>query len=257
MSDDAQARAAASGGIEFDHTPEAIRERLAAPNSVSYLRDLIYGAIDGAVTTFAVVAGATGAGLSNGVVVIMGVANLFADGFSMGVSNFLGSRAAAQQRDRARRREEHHIDRYPAGEREEIRQLFAAKGFAGDDLERIVAVITSDRERWIDTMMTEELGFARDATSAVRAALATFAAFLIVGALPLSVFIIDAISPTTISNAFAWSAVLTAVAFFGVGSLKARVVDMTWWRSGLEALFVGGAAATIAFLVGVALEGVS
>ncbi len=256
MTDDA-ASEPPSGRLEREHTPEAIRARLAAPSSVSYVRDLIYGAVDGAVTTFAVVAGATGAGLSNGVVVIMGLANLFADGFSMGVSNFLGSRAAAQQRERARRREERHIERYPEGEREEIRQLFAAKGFAGDDLERIVEVITGDRERWIETMMTEELGFARDDTSPIRAALATFVAFLIVGALPLSVFVVDALAPGAISQPFAWSAVLTAIAFFGVGSLKARIVDLTWWRSGLETLLIGGAAAAIAFLVGVALEGVS
>ncbi|MBJ7472138.1 MAG: VIT1/CCC1 transporter family protein [Solirubrobacteraceae bacterium] len=257
MSDDAEGGTGVGTHHERAHTPDAIRERLGAPHAVSYLRDLIYGAVDGAVTTFAVVAGATGAGLSNGVVVIMGLANLFADGFSMGVSNFLGSRAAEQQRDRARRREERHIDRYPEGEREEIRQLFAAKGFEGDDLERIVAVITSDRERWIDTMMTEELGFARDATSAVRAALATFAAFLVVGALPLSVFLIDALAPDVIADPFVWSAALTAVAFFGVGSLKARVVEMRWWRSGLETFLIGGAAAAIAYLVGVALEGVS
>ncbi len=244
-----------SARLQTAHTPEAIQQRLSAPPAASYLRDTIYGAIDGTVTTFAVVAGAMGAGLSNSIVVIMGVANLLADGFSMGVSNFLGSRAAAQQREQARRREARHIELYPEGEREEVRQLFAAKGFEGAQLESAVEVITADRDRWIATMMAEELGFGQEESSPLRAALATFIAFVLVGALPLLVFVVDAASPGLIPAPFAWSAVLTAVAFFAVGSLKARVVEHSGWRSGLETLTIGGAAAAIAVAVGVALEG--
>lgn len=217
---------------------------------------MVYGAIDGTVTTFAVVAGALGAGLSASVVIIMGLANLVADGFSMGISNFLGSRAAAQQRDQARRAEARQIALHPEGEREEVRQLFAAKGFDGEELERIVEVITSDHDRWLDTMMTDELGFSRDEENPWRAALATFIAFLIVGFLPLVVFLINLIDETLIDDPFFWSAAMTGLAFFVVGSVKARVVGQSWWRSGLETLFVGGTAALLAFGVGVALEGV-
>ena len=242
--------------LESEHSRDAIRRRLSQAPAASYLRDFVYGAIDGAVTTFAVVAGARGAQLSDSVVVILGVANLLADGFSMAVSNYLGTRAERQQRDRARRIEENHIEVVPEGEREEIRQLFAAKGFSGDDLERVVDVITADRERWVDTMMSEELGYGRDAASALRAAAATFVAFVVVGALPLAVYVVDAIAPGDVAHPFAWSAALTAVAFFAVGALKARVVAQHWWRAGLETLAVGGAAAAVAYVVGVALQGV-
>jgi VIT1/CCC1 family predicted Fe2+/Mn2+ transporter len=223
---------------------------------VRYLRDAVYGAIDGAVTTFAVVAGATGANLSDTIVVIMGVANLIADGFSMGVSNFLGSRAERQQRARARRGQEHEIAHNPEAERAQLRAIYAAKGFAGADLDRVVAVLTADERRWIETIMTEELGYGRDESDPLRAAATTFWAFLIVGALPLAVFIYDLLPFGDVSDPFAWSAALTGVAFFAVGAVKARLVDQRWWRSGAETLLIGGAAATLAFLAGVALEGV-
>ncbi len=221
-----------------------------------YLRDAVYGAIDGAVTTFAVVAGATGASLSDTIVVIMGVANLIADGFSMGVSNFLGSRAERQQRRQARREEQRHIREVPEGEREEIRQIFAAKGFQGDDLDRVVEVITSDEELWTETMMSEELGFPSSEPDPFRAALATLVAFVVVGFLPLTVFIYDFAVPADIENPFAWSAGLTAIAFFIVGALKSRFVDQAWWRSGLETLAIGGAAASLAYGAGALLQGV-
>ena len=129
--------------------------------------------------------------------IILGGANLVADGFGMAASNLLGSRAARQQREQVRREEQLHIRLVPEGEREEIRQIFAAKGFAGDDLERVVDVITSDPELWTDTMMSEELGFGSTEPNEYRAALATLAAFLLVGSLPLLVFVYDAVAPGT------------------------------------------------------------
>jgi hypothetical protein len=86
-----------SGDLHFHlrtgHTPEAIRARLAAEREHSYLRDFIYGGIDGSVTTFAVVSGVAGADLAASIVIILGLANLIGDGFSMAASNFLGTRA--------------------------------------------------------------------------------------------------------------------------------------------------------------------
>ena len=96
--------------LKQDHSPHAIRCRLEAGPQHSYVRDYVYGAIDGAVTTFAIVAGVAGAQLSGGVVVVLGLANLLGDGFSMAVSNYLGTRdrspaavASSQNRRRAHR----------------------------------------------------------------------------------------------------------------------------------------------------------
>ena len=240
-------------------TPGAIRERFRTPPSKSYLRDFVYGAIDGTVTTFAVVAGVAGAQLSAGVVVVLGIANLVGDGFSMAVSNYLGTRADQQLRDRHRRMEAEHIRKVPEGEREEIRQIFANKGFTGDDLERAVETITSDRDRWIDTMLTEELGVQLDSPNALWAAWTTFAAFVVFGTIPLLVYIyqVAAQPAARLADPFLPAAVLTGVTFFLVGALKSRVVECSFWRSGLETLLMGSVAAGLAFGIGALLRGVA
>lgn len=214
----------------------------------------MYGGIDGAVTTFAVVSGVAGAELSSGIVIVLGLANLIGDGFSMAAGNFLGSRADLQLLDAARVMEEKHIERYPEGEREEIRQIFAEKGFENDDLERAVEIITSNKKLWVDTMLQEELGLALDRPNPMRAALVTFGSFLAIGILPLIVFLIDYVSP--LRDPFFYSSIVTAGAFFIVGAVKARFVSQKWYLAGLETVFVGGIAAGLAYAVGMALKSV-
>ncbi len=236
------------------HSPKAIRERLESGIRHSYLKDFVYGAIDGAVTTFAVVSGVAGAGLSSSVIIILGLANLLADGFSMAVSNFLGTRAEDQLRDRIRRREEQHIRDIPEGEQEEIRQIFAAKGFSGQDLEKVVEIITADRKRWVDTMLQEEFGLALNGPSPWRAAFATFVAFITVGSVSLIVFLFEWLTRTSVSHAFLISAAMTGAAFFTVGAMKGKFVEQKWYLSGLETLLVGASASALAYGVGALLK---
>ncbi|MCB9799147.1 MAG: VIT1/CCC1 transporter family protein [Candidatus Omnitrophica bacterium] len=240
--------------FEHSHEEDAIIRRLQSGVSHSYLKDFIYGAIDGAVTTFAVVSGVAGAGLSTSIVIIMGVANLIADGFSMAVSNYLGTRAEGQTHQKLREIEEHHVDTIPEGEREEVRQIFRMKGFEGDTLEKIVEVITSDKDRWVDVMLAEEYGISFNQPSPTKAALATFSAFVLVGMVPLVAFLYQWISGHSGFDPFLLSAVMTGVAFFMVGAAKGRFLHQRWFVAGLETLLVGGAASALAYGIGLLLH---
>jgi VIT1/CCC1 family predicted Fe2+/Mn2+ transporter len=152
-----------------------------------YLGDLVYGANDGLVTTFTVVSGVAGAGLSSNVVVILGLVNLVADGFSMGASSFLSIRSAAGVEGRDR------------GIREPL--LHSA---------------------------------------------ATFGAFLVAGFVPL----LSHLVPGWRDSAYEISCVLAGITMFAVAALRSAVTNVTWMRTGLEMLFVGAAAAGVAFGVG-------
>lgn len=236
--------------LEHEHSYEAIAERLSSVRH-NYIRDFIYGGIDGSVTTFAVVSGVAGAELSTVVVLILGFANLVADGFSMAASNFLGTKAEHDDYRRIEAIERRHIDVAPEGEREEIRQIFISKGFEGEALEQAVELITSDKDIWVKTMLTEEYGLASEIRSPGKAALSTFTAFLICGMIPLVPYLFGS------GGKFQISAILTGITFFLIGSLKSFWSTTSWLRSGVETLLVGGLAASLAYAVGVLLKGIA
>ena len=235
--------------FHHSHTEEAIRRRLIEGPSLNYLRDWVYGGIDGAITTFAIVAGVVGAELSASVILILGIANLVADGFSMAAGNYSGTKAERDEYAQLRHHETHQIARDPDGEREEIRQIFRLKGFRGKDLERAVEIITSDHKRWIDVMMSEEYGMAAAPRDPLKSALSTFAAFVVCGVVPLLPFLFHAEAP------FEFALGLTAAVFFLIGSIKSRWSLSSWWRSGFETLSIGLGAAGIAYAIGYALKG--
>ena len=216
-----------------------------------HFEDFIYGAFDGSVTTFAVVAGAIGASLSPMIVVILGFANLFADGFSMAVGNYQAAKARIEYIQKERAREEWEIDNMEESERQEIRDIYAKKGFTAELLEEIVKVITTRRKVWVDTMMKEELGLIEDGRRPLDTAASTMFGFVIIGVIPLIPFLFIYVTGIHLnSESFAYSVVSTSVAFFLIGVIKGKIVKKPLIRSGAMTLFVGGIAATVAYLVG-------
>ena len=221
------------------------------------IEDFVYGGTDGAITTFAVVSGAFGASLSISVILILGFANLLADGFSMSIGNYLSRRTNKEYIEKERRKEEWSIDNLTKEEKEEIREIYKNKGLEGDLLDDIVKVITSKRKVWIDTMMREELGLVDDKKEPKDTALTTFIAFNILGLIPLSPFIIIyIIGITSISSnyAFILSSIFTAISFFLIGIIKGKIVKKSWIKSGLHTLGIGGIASTVAYIVGYILS---
>ncbi|SFT97690.1 VIT1/CCC1 transporter family protein [Sedimentitalea nanhaiensis] len=235
---------------EHGHSQQEIAARINAPQGRGVLRDLVYGAIDGSVTTFAIVAGVAGAGLSPFVIVALGLANVLADGFSMAAGNYSGTKAEQDNIRRIRAVEERHIARYPEGERREVVEILAQKGLSGQVLQDAARAITADKENWIGLMLEGEYGLGGIDPNPIRAALATFGAFLVAGMIPLLPFLL------ALPEAFTLSAGMTLGVFFAIGAAKSRWSLAPWWRSGLETLTIGGIAAAIAYGVGTLFQAV-
>ncbi len=229
---------------DHGHSQQEIEQRISDPPGRGVLRDIVYGGIDGSVTTFAIVAGVAGAGLSSFVIVALGLANVLADGFSMAVGNYSGTKAELDNIKRIRAIEQRHIALYPDGERDEVREILAQKGLSGQVLENATEAITADRENWINLMIEGEYGLGSVDPHPVKAAMATFLAFLVAGMVPLLPFLL------ALDNAFTLSVCMTMGVFFAIGALKSRWSLTPWWRSGLETFAIGGAAAMIAYFVG-------
>lgn len=218
-----------------------------------YLSEFVYGGIDGSVTTFAVVAGAAGASLDSAIVIILGFANLIADGFSMSVGSYLSTKSEKEAYNKHKKIEYWEVDNIPEKERQEIREIYQQKGFEGELLEKVVNKITEDKDRWVDVMMKEELEMTPESKSPLGMGLVTFISFLIMGFIPLLIYVVDYFNSRDL-NLFLISCILTSGCFLGIGYLKSIVNHTSKLRSILETLLLGGAAAVLSYFVGSILE---
>ncbi|MBD3315230.1 MAG: hypothetical protein GF344_05550 [Chitinivibrionales bacterium] len=237
--------------LRKEHEPESIRKRIRARRGQGYTQDAVLGAIDGGVTTFAIVAGTIGGSFSPVVTVVLGMANLLADGFSMAASEYQATKAEGDEVDAARSEEMHQVETIPEGEREEVRQIYEEKGFQGEALDKAVETTTSNRDIWVNTMLTDELGLQPMKRDARRAGITTFVAFVGAGSLPLIPFLFPGILP---DGHFIASSILTAAMFFSIGMIKGVVLHRPKLISALETLATGTIAALLAYGAGVLLK---
>jgi VIT1/CCC1 family predicted Fe2+/Mn2+ transporter len=219
----------------------------------AYLGEFVYGGIDGCVTTFAVVAGAVGAGLDSSIIIILGFANLLADGFAMSVGAYLSSKSEKDNYAKHKQVEYWEVENLPEVETEEIREIYRAKGFEGELLEQVVGVITADKDRWVDVMMKEELNMMEQSKSPLKMGAVTYFSFILIGLIPLLTYVWDFFKPID-GNLFFIASCLTAVGFVIVGIFKTYVTETTVWKGVLETLALGAIAALVSYYVGDLLE---
>ena len=223
----------------------------------NYFKEVIYGGIDGIITTFAVVAGFSGAAFSNDtttqlsflVVLLFGLANLFADGVSMGLGNFLSVKSEQDLYTAARNKELQEVKTHTQMEFEETITILVGKGYSEEDANTLALLYKKNETYWVDFMMTHELGMSDPRSdNPMLTGLATFASFLCFGAIPLLPFIIQ--NDATAQTVFIYSVCGTVFALVLLGLLKWRVVGSNLSASLFEVLIVGSVAATIAFCIG-------
>jgi len=217
----------------------------------SVIGDMVYGANDGIVTTFAVVAGVAGADLSPIVVLVMGFANLFADGWSMASANYLGTKSRYDYEDQERAVEEKAILENPQARIKCLKNYYKGKGLDGEALDSLIAVIIQDKKLWVDEMLMCELNIdSGPRNHPLKNSIATFVAFNLAGSLPLWPYLFK------LENAFVYSIILSAVAFFAVGSLSSRVTAKSWLFASIQMLLVGSLAGLVAYAVGFSLKNI-
>ena len=135
---------------------------MAQNSRYNWLADFVYGGIDGTITTFAVVAGVEGAKLSIPVILILGFANLFGDGFSMATGKYLSDKASLEQFEKIRQIEFRHLKERTEHERQEVVEILQGYGIHGETLTQATAQITANPEAWVDLMMRNEFNMTQE-----------------------------------------------------------------------------------------------
>jgi VIT1/CCC1 family predicted Fe2+/Mn2+ transporter len=218
-----------------------------------YLKDMVYGSIDGIITTFAVVSGVIGASLSYGVIIVLGLANLLADGFSMATGNYLSTKSELEKIRKKRKEYHKEVRELPDIKTEELRAIFKERGFKDEVVTQLICKITPDKEAWEKLMVSENFG-EYNSIDPKRTALVTFIAFVVAGFIPLLAFVLAFSLDIFKEYAPIISIISTGLALFFVGTLKASTVDKKPLRGGIETLIMGGIAAFVAFFIGFILK---
>ena len=215
-------------------------------SSNNSLRDVILGGQDGLVNMLGIALGVVAASGSTHILVVTGIAAAITESISMGAVAYTSFGSDRDFYLGEKKREQSEISSRPEEEREEIREIYASKGFGGQLLDDVVSTITANRETWVNTMMNEELHLQPVAQqSLVQSAVVVTVATLIGHLIPIVPFIVVARTPAIIM-----AIALSAVTLFAVGVYSAKTLVGDWRRSGLQMMAIGLAAAALGFLIG-------
>src|SRR6478735_3151827 len=217
----------------------------------NYIRDLVFGFGDGVNTSLGIVAGVGGAVIAADVVILAALIGMFTGAKAMAVQNYLAVKSQREILESEIKREEFEIENMPDRERQEIEQVYRAKGFEGKELEMVVDKITSNKDVWLKTMLTEELGLNLDIIgSPVKGALIMFGAFLLGGILPILPYFVVKAGLISSGSAIATAIGISVVSSFTVGAIKSRMAKKSWLKGGLEMAGLGTGIALIGYGIG-------
>src|SRR3989304_6627997 len=215
-------------------------------SETSAIRDFVFGFGDGISTSLGIVAGVGGANISSNIIILAAIVAMFTGAKAMAVQNYLAVNSQRQILHSEIERERWEIENVPEKERQEIEDIYKAKGFSGSELEMIVKKITSDKKVWLDTMLTEELKLNLEIIgSPLKSALRMFGSFLIGGILPIMpYFFADGYVPLIIAIGTSLSA------SFVIGAIKSKIANLSIIKGGLEMAGLGTGIALIGYGIG-------
>lgn len=217
----------------------------------SYIRDLVFGFGDGINTSLGIVAGVGGAQIMADIVILAALVGMFTGAKAMAVQNYLAVKSQREILESEIKREEFEIENVPEKERQEIVDIYTAKGFQGDELKKIVDKITSNKDVWLKTMLTEELGLNLEILgSPLRGALVMFGAFLLGGVLPILPYFAVKAGLISSGASIAIAIGVSVVSSFVVGAIKARMAKKNWIKGGIEMAGLGTGIALVGYGIG-------
>ena len=217
----------------------------------SYIRDVVFGYGDGVNTSLGIVAGVGAAEISAGIVILAALVGMFTGAKAMAVQNYLAVKSQREILESEIKRELYEIEHLPDRERQEIEDVYKAKGFEGEELQKVVDKITSDKDVWLKTMLTEELGLNLEiAGHPLKSAFTMFGAFLLGGILPIIPFFFTG---GLIALMIAVGVSITSS--FIVGAVKSRMAQKNWVKGGIEMAGLGTGIALVGYGIGAELVG--
>jgi len=221
------------------------------------LKPVIFGGLDGILTSFAIVAGAAGGNLSPGVVLVLGFSNIFADALSMGVGEFLSSKANNEWILNERRREEWEMENYREGEIQEMIDIYMTRGnMTKEDATSVITTVAKYKDFFVDLMMVQELQLLVPESDHVKESfiegVIMFCSFAFFGVMPLLGYVIIPFCFPHLGeeSLFVTACVITGIVLFLMGCLKSRFCVQHWMICGAETLVLGGTCAFVAYTIG-------
>jgi VIT1/CCC1 family predicted Fe2+/Mn2+ transporter len=220
----------------------------------NYIRDLVFGFGDGVNTSLGIVAGVGGAVIAADVVILAALVGMFTGAKAMAVQNYLAVKSQRQILESEIKREEYEIETMPNQEKQEIEEIYKLKGFEGDELKKIVDKVISDKDVWLKTMLTEELGLNLEILgNPLKGAFVMFGSFLLGGILPILPYFVVKAGLMSSIIAIAVAIAISIVSSFVVGAIKAHIAQMNLIKGGIEMAGLGTGIALVGYGIGAEL----